>query len=52
MDLIGIQAAIAAVHAEAPRASDTDWPQIVGLYNELLKVVGDPEVAKYEKKKK
>ena len=27
-----LQAAIAAVHAEAPRAADTDWPQIVALY--------------------
>ncbi len=31
-----LQAAIAAVHAEAPRAEDTDWPQIVALYRELL----------------
>ena len=30
-----LQAAIAAVHAEAPSAADTDWPQILGLY-ELL----------------
>jgi len=30
-----LQAAIAAVHAEAPRYADTDWPQILGLY-ELL----------------
>jgi RNA polymerase sigma-70 factor (ECF subfamily) len=28
-----LQAAIAAVHAEAPSAADTDWPQIVGLYD-------------------
>ena len=27
-----LQAAIAAVHAEAARAEDTDWPQIVALY--------------------
>jgi RNA polymerase sigma factor (sigma-70 family) len=33
-----LQAAIAAVHDEAPRAADTDWPQILGLY-ELLRVV-------------
>jgi RNA polymerase sigma-70 factor (ECF subfamily) len=32
----GIQAAIAAVHAEAPTAAKTDWPQIVGLYDVLL----------------
>ena len=30
-----LQAAIAAVHAEAPSAAETDWPQILGLY-ELL----------------
>jgi len=30
-----LQAAIAAVHAEADRAEDTDWPQIVGLYQLL-----------------
>jgi len=30
-----LQAAIAAVHAEAPCGEDTDWPQILGLY-ELL----------------
>jgi predicted RNA polymerase sigma factor len=34
-----LQAAIAAVHAEAPRVADTDWPQIVGLY-ELLERLG------------
>jgi predicted RNA polymerase sigma factor len=33
-----LQAAIAAVHDEALRAEDTDWPQIVALY-ELLKLV-------------
>jgi len=32
-----LQAAIAAVHAEAARAQDTDWPQVLGLY-ELLQV--------------
>jgi RNA polymerase sigma-70 factor, ECF subfamily len=31
-----IQAAIAAVHAEAPRAADTDWRQIAVLYHQLL----------------
>ncbi len=31
-----LQAAIAAVHAEAARPQDTDWRQIVGLYGELL----------------
>ncbi len=33
-----LQAAIAAVHAEAPSAAATDWPQIVGLYDALLRV--------------
>jgi RNA polymerase sigma-70 factor (ECF subfamily) len=33
-----LQAAIAAVHAESPRAEETDWPQIVALYDELLRV--------------
>jgi RNA polymerase sigma-70 factor (ECF subfamily) len=31
-----LQAAIAAVHADAPRAQDTDWDQIVRLYDALL----------------
>ena len=35
-----LQAAISAVHAEASRAEDTDWPQIVALY-ELLKHMSD-----------
>jgi predicted RNA polymerase sigma factor len=34
-----LQAAIAAVHAEAPRAEETDWPQILALY-ELLERLG------------
>jgi RNA polymerase sigma-70 factor (ECF subfamily) len=32
----GLQAAIAALHCQAPRAEDTDWPQIVQLYDRLL----------------
>jgi RNA polymerase sigma factor (sigma-70 family) len=35
-----LQAAIAAVHDEAPRAADTDWPQILALYD-LLKHMSD-----------
>lgn len=31
-----LQAAIAAVHSESPSAEDTDWDQIVGLYDALL----------------
>lgn len=34
-----IQAAIAACHATAARAADTDWPQIAGLYDQLHKHV-------------
>ncbi len=33
-----LQAAIAALHGEAPNAAATDWPQIVGLYDALLRV--------------
>ena len=40
-----LQAAIAAVHAEAPHAAGTDWPQIVGLYDALLRVEPSPVVA-------
>ncbi|MES1943518.1 ECF subfamily RNA polymerase sigma-70 factor [Salinisphaera sp. PC39] len=40
-----LQAAIAAVHAEAPSAADTDWPQIVGLYDILLRATRSPVVA-------
>ena len=40
-----IQAAIAAVHAEAATASETDWPQIVGLYDVLLRVEFSPVIA-------
>jgi RNA polymerase sigma-70 factor (ECF subfamily) len=40
-----LQAAIAAVHAEAPTAADTDWGQIVGLYDVLLRAEPSPIVA-------
>jgi RNA polymerase sigma-70 factor (ECF subfamily) len=39
-----LQAAIAAVHAEAPNAVATDWRQIVGLYDVLLRVDPSPVV--------
>ena len=39
-----LQAAIAAVHAEAPRAQDTDWRQILGLYQLLERVAPSPVV--------
>jgi RNA polymerase sigma-70 factor (ECF subfamily) len=40
-----LQAAIAAVHAEAPGYADTDWPEILGLYDELLRAWPSPVVA-------
>ncbi len=40
-----IQAAIAAVHALAPRAADTDWGAIVRLYDDLLAVYPSPVAA-------
>jgi RNA polymerase sigma-70 factor, ECF subfamily len=39
-----LQAAIAAVHAEAPRAADTDWAQIVALYDVLVQATPSPVV--------
>jgi RNA polymerase sigma-70 factor (ECF subfamily) len=39
-----IQAMIAALHAEATRAEETDWPRIVKLYDELLVVLPSPVV--------
>jgi RNA polymerase sigma-70 factor (ECF subfamily) len=39
-----LQAAIAAVHAEARSASATDWDRIVGLYDLLLRAVASPVV--------
>jgi len=39
-----LQAAIAAVHAEAPCADETDWLQIVGLYDVLLRAVPSPVI--------
>jgi RNA polymerase sigma factor (sigma-70 family) len=39
-----LQAAIAAVHAEAARAEDTDWPQIVALYELLERISPNPMV--------
>ncbi len=40
-----VQAAIAAVHAEARAAADTDWHEIVGLYDLLLALTPSPIVA-------
>ncbi|MBM9836860.1 RNA polymerase sigma factor [Rhodococcus hoagii] len=41
----GVQAAIAALHDEAPDVASTDWPQIVALYDVLLRLVPSPVVA-------
>jgi len=40
-----LQAAIAAVHCLAARAQDTDWEQIVGLYDELSRLQPSPIVS-------
>ena len=39
-----LQAAIAAIHDRAPRAGDTDWPQILALYGLLEQMTGNPIV--------
>ena len=40
-----LQAAIAALHAQAASASETDWPQIAALYRELLARFPSPVIA-------
>jgi len=40
-----VQAAIAALHAEAPRANETDWPQIAALYEVLERIHPSPVVS-------
>ena len=40
-----LQAAIAALHAQAPSYDETDWPQILKLYDTLLRVWPTPVVA-------
>ena len=39
-----LQAAIAALHADAPTAAETDWVQVVQWYDELLALTGSPVV--------
>jgi RNA polymerase sigma-70 factor, ECF subfamily len=39
-----VQAAIAALHAQAPSYRDTDWPQIAGLYEVLLRISPSPVI--------
>ena len=41
----GLQAAIAALHAEAATPADTDWEEIVGLFDVLLRLDPSPVVA-------
>jgi len=43
--LYQVQAAIAAVHSDAPSAADTDWGQIVALYDQLLMFTSSPVVS-------
>jgi RNA polymerase sigma-70 factor (ECF subfamily) len=40
-----LQAAIAALHCQAERAGDTDWPQIVRLYDLLERIQPSPVVS-------
>jgi RNA polymerase sigma-70 factor, ECF subfamily len=40
-----VQAAIAALHARAPRPEDTDWPQIAALYRRLFDLSPTPVIA-------
>ena len=40
-----LQAAIAAIHDEAPSAEETDWPQILALYELLTQIADNPVVA-------
>jgi RNA polymerase sigma factor (sigma-70 family) len=40
-----LQAAIAALHDEAPRTEDTDWPQILALYALLARMSDNPMIA-------
>jgi RNA polymerase sigma-70 factor, ECF subfamily len=39
-----VQAAVAALHARAPSFGDTDWPQIAGLYEVLLRISPSPVI--------
>ena len=42
---LAVQAAIAALHCRAARAEDTDWPQILGLYDLLERLQPSPVVS-------
>jgi RNA polymerase sigma-70 factor (ECF subfamily) len=39
-----LQAAIAAVHAEAPTFAQTDWTEVVGLYDVLMRIDPSPVI--------
>ena len=43
-DSYAVQAAIAALHARASNYADTDWPQIAGLYEVLLRISPSPVI--------
>jgi RNA polymerase sigma-70 factor (ECF subfamily) len=43
-DSYAVQAAVAALHARAPSYQDTDWPQIAGLYEVLLRISPSPVI--------
>ncbi len=43
-DSYAVQAAIAALHAQAPNYKDTDWAQIAGLYEVLLRISPSPVI--------
>jgi RNA polymerase sigma-70 factor (ECF subfamily) len=43
-DSYAVQGAIAALHARAPNFKDTDWPQIAGLYEVLLRISPSPVI--------
>ena len=43
-DAYAVQAAIAALHARAKSFADTDWPQIAGLYEVLLRISPSPVI--------
>lgn len=44
LNAYAVQAAIAALHVRALRREDTDWPQIVGLYEVLLRLQPTPVI--------
>jgi RNA polymerase sigma-70 factor (ECF subfamily) len=44
LSVYAVQAAIAALHVRALRKEDTDWPQIVGLYEVLLRLQPSPVI--------